>query len=87
MDLKIINKEVKKLFKGNKNLKSSEVLGDFISLEFTDVNNSPENSSDLHTFIYEGLLKSGIDLKSEGLTVCYCDGDYMSIQEPVIPNN
>ena len=83
-ELNLIVKEVRKLFKGNTNLKQCKCYGDFISLDFKDVNNCPVKEQDMHEFINQGLLQVGIDLKSKGLTICYCDGDYMSIQEMFI---
>jgi hypothetical protein len=78
-----IAKAIRKLFKGNKNLKKCKVLGDFISLDFKDVNMCPKGNQDIGTYIEDDLLKAGIDLKSEGLTICYCDGNYVSIQKLV----
>lgn len=78
-----IKKEVKKLFKGDRNLKKYEVLGDFISLNFKDVNQCPIGYEDIHTYIDNGLIKAGINLREEGLTICYCDGNYVSIQKHV----
>jgi hypothetical protein len=82
--LKRIASEVKNIFKGNNNLKKCEVIGDFIHLDFKDVNDSPEPYENMREFIEHGLLEKSIDLNKEGLTICYCDGDWMSIQEKFI---
>jgi len=82
--LKRIANETKNLFKNNKNFKKCEVMGDFIHLDFKDVNDCPEPYENMHEFIEHGLLEKGIDLNKEGLTTCYCDGDWMSIQEKFI---
>lgn len=83
-ELVLIAREVKNLFRGNTNLKQCKCYGDFISLNFKDVNNCPIKEQDMHEFINQGLLQVGIDLKSKGLTICYCDGDFMSIQKAFI---